>query len=127
MKGRHLQLGKAGENRAAAFLKRKGYELLERNYRVRSGEIDLIAKDKGELVFCEVKTRCGTSHGLPQEGVHYYKKKHLIHAAKSYIGKFDYFDTPARFDVIEVFAIPGRWITRYQINHIKDAFYCDDL
>ena len=103
------------EEMAAAFLEEKGYQILERNYRERSGEIDLIARDGRYLVFVEVKYRRDTGSGYPEEAVNARKQARIRHAAAYYLYSRRYpSDTPCRFDVV---SIPGT-----EIRLIADAF-----
>ena len=121
MKGYNKKIGAEGEEAACRYLKRRGYRILERNYTVRGGELDIIAMDGDELVFAEVKTRTSTSMGLPSDAVNYHKKQHIIYTAKHYISKKRLYDIQVRFDVIEVMPQKGI-LKRYSVNHIKDAF-----
>lgn len=78
-------LGYHGEALAAKFLKKKGYKILERNFKSsRYGEIDIIAQDKQQLVFVEVKSKTSDDYGLPEEQLTYFKKKHLHRAIQDY-------------------------------------------
>ena len=76
--------GKLGEDLAALFLKKYGYKIIERNFRIRGGEIDIIAVDDDTLVYVEVKTRTSQIFGSPEEAVTPRKIKFLIRAAKFY-------------------------------------------
>lgn len=119
------KIGDYGENCAATYLKLKGYNILERNYRAgRGGEIDIICEDKkGVLVFAEVKTRSNNKMGDPSEAVNYYKKKNIINTALKYIHRNNLHEKDARFDVIEVLTV----MKIPKINHIKDAFEVNDV
>lgn len=128
MEGHNKKVGNYGEDKAEAYLRRRGYKILERNFRAgRGGEIDIIAKDiKGVIAFVEVKTRTNRKMGDPSEAVNYYKKKNIINTALKYISQKNLYETDARFDVIEV--IPYNGIIRnVRINHIKDAFEVNDV
>jgi len=113
----HLETGKVGEEKAAAYLTEKGYEIVARNYRFKHSEIDIIAK-KGKLtVFVEVKTRTNLNYGFPEEFVDSTKAKLVMRAAEHYI--FDtnwHFDI--RFDIVSV-VINANSV---RIKHIEDAF-----
>ena len=99
---------------AERFLKNIGYGILERNFRTRFGEIDIIAKDNGSYVFVEVKTRKDEDgFGRPQLAVNKFKQRHLALAAITYIKK-ESLNSDYRFDVIA--------ICRDKIEHIKNAF-----
>ena len=97
-----IQSGRAGEDYAAAFLTRRGYRILERNFRNILGEVDIIADHKGTLCFIEVKTRFTDSFGSPLEAVTRSKQKKLARVAESYL-KFKRMNgRKARFDVVAV-------------------------
>lgn len=111
-------LGSEGENLAAAFLKKKGYRILARNYKTLIGEIDIIAKDGETTVFVEVKTRRSDMFGHPFESVNSRKRQKLKNLALFYLKKGGE-ELPVRFDVLSiVYADGGQRI----IEHIKDAF-----
>jgi putative endonuclease len=101
--GARRQLGASGERVAANWLEARGYRILARNWRCPYGELDLIAEQDGELVFVEVKTRRGTSHGAPEEAITPAKRARLVAAAQSYLAEIaapD--DRPFRIDVLAV-------------------------
>lgn len=77
-------IGKTGEDLAAKFLQKQGYKILERNFRIRGGEIDIIALHKNTLIYVEVKTRTSQKFGLPEESINYYKVNFLKRAASFY-------------------------------------------
>ncbi len=81
------ETGKTGEELASKYIEKQGYKIVERNFRCRQGEIDIIAEDKQELVFIEVKTRTNLSYGFPAEAVNYVKQKHINKATKYYLYK----------------------------------------
>lgn len=80
-----IKKGKWGENIAAEFLQRRGYGIIERNYRCRSGEVDIIAEKSGVIHFVEVKTRSGENFGSPLEAISPHKMSHIINTAGYYI------------------------------------------
>lgn len=110
-------LGSKGEDIAAKFLKDKGYKILSKNFKTSIGEIDIIAEDKGALVFVEVKTRNNTSYGHPFEAVNYRKKEKLKKVALCYLKNCKKV-MPARFDVLSI-EMDG---DKAKIEHIADAF-----
>ena len=111
------KIGNEGENRACDFLLQNGYEIIERNWRTKSGEIDIIAKDKNELVFIEVKTRTNRNYGEPIDAITYYKKKHMLKSIQFYLYLRRLENNFIRIDVIEVYQRKdGFWV-----NHIKKA------
>lgn len=114
----HSELGKKGEQLAKAFLEKQGYDIVATNWRAHKYEIDLIVRDKDEMVFVEVKTRTSDFFGDPQETVTPKKQKHLVNGADYYIQKNE-IDLSARFDVIAIVMDK----TEAKINHIENAFY----
>lgn len=108
--------GNIGELLAALYLILKGYKILERNFLIKGGEIDIIASKNDEIAIVEVKTRRDDSYGTPGEAVNYYKKKHIIYAANCYIRRNRLYEKKVRFDVLEVY------FPKLKINHIKYAF-----
>lgn len=79
------KVGAWGEDLAAAFLARQGFAIVERNFRTRWGEIDIIASRAGHLHFVEVKTRLGVGSGQPEEAIHYYKLSRIMQTAKLFL------------------------------------------
>lgn len=113
--------GNLGEAIAEDYLKESGYIILERNFRTKFGEIDLIAKDRDYIAFIEVKTRCGTLFGSPGEAVTTLKQHKISRTAEAYIMKKNLFKFKFRFDVIEVI-LNTIEDNKYSIMLIKDAF-----
>jgi len=107
-------LGDAGQKTAAKYLERKGYRVLEQNFLVHGGEIDIIAFDAPFYVFVEVKTRSNELFGMPSEAVNAVKQQRLRKAAAVWLHKRRLDLSPCRFDVIEV--------RRGEVNHIENAF-----
>ncbi len=114
------ELGKQGEEIAEKYLVKQGYQILEKNYRSRQGEVDIIARDRDFLVFVEVKCYSYRSYGSPVGAVRKAKKQSLIHAAQTYLYKKNIQDTYCRFDVI---AIYKKFNGEQLIEHYRDAFY----
>ena len=110
-------LGKEGEDIAAAFLKKKGFRIIEKNYRTAFGEIDIIAQDRGVIVFVEVKTRSDITFGYPFEAVNPKKREKISKVALCFM-KRQKKEFPSRFDVMSITRDRGE--TR--IEHIQDAF-----
>ncbi len=94
--------GKYGEDLAVGFLKKQGYVILDRNFRIRGGEIDVIALDGQVLVYIEVKTRSSHQFGLPEESVTYHKIKFLERASKFYRASHSNLPEQERIDVIAI-------------------------
>lgn len=118
-------LGKLGEEYAAGIYRRRGYEILARNYCVRGGELDIVAANDGFLVFVEVKTRREGSISTPSESVTAAKRRRLSYAANAYLGAhpeaLNQVRQP-RFDVVEIYAREGR-LTRFRI--LENAFFSE--
>lgn len=95
-------LGRTGERLAAEALMSKGYHILERNFRCRQGEIDLVAEDEQDLVFVEVKARRGVSFGLPEDALTIYKRRKLVEVASYYLDLHTCSDRSWRIDVVAV-------------------------
>jgi putative endonuclease len=112
------RLGKSGEDLAVLFLKKNGFEILERNYRYGHKEIDIIGKDKNTIVFIEVKTGRSKNFGAPQGWVNLRKQQSIIEVAQDYIQKQDFRDYDFRFDVVAISFEKGK----REIEHIKNAF-----
>ena len=111
------ELGKQGENYACQYLKTKGYQIIQRNFSCKQGEIDIIAKNKEEYVFIEVKTRHNFHYGMPSEAVTKKKQKHLWHATKYYLYLHKLENVYIRFDIIEII----KRKEQFYFNHIKQV------
>lgn len=114
----HYKLGEMGEQAAIKYLRSKGYIILETNWRDKHKEIDIIAMDKDQIIFIEVKTRRNNYFGSPEEAVDMRKQRCLIDAADEYINTNN-IDLDARFDIISVLMNSDN----PDIKHIKEAFY----
>jgi putative endonuclease len=114
------ETGSLGEKISETFLIESGYTILDRNFRCKTGEIDLIAKDGDYICFIEVKTRCGDLFGSPCESVTYSKQQRISKTAQMYILRKKLFRHCFRFDVIEV--ILNRQNGSSSIRLIKNAF-----
>ena len=113
-------LGKEGEDQAARFLTKKGYRIVERNYRTRSGEIDLIALHDGAVVFIEVKTRTSNAFGAPELAVNPRKQQRMVKAALGYIKYKKLHQVPCRFDVVAITTAAEK-----EVELIQNAFEMD--
>jgi putative endonuclease len=111
-------LGREGERVAERYLKKKGYTLVERNYRCRGGEVDLIVLDRRVIVFVEVKTRTDHGFGNPLEAVEPRKQRRMIHAARFFLHEKRLHQRDARFDVVGI-SWPG---VEPEVEHIQNAF-----
>jgi putative endonuclease len=94
--------GEPGETLACEHLARLGYQIVARNFRCRSGEVDVVAKQGDTTVFVEVKARASASHGEGYEAVTFGKRRRIIRAAQLFAASRGLFDTPLRFDVISI-------------------------
>lgn len=115
----HNELGALGEEIAVAYLLRKNYSILERNFVYMKSEIDIIAqKEPSTLVIVEVKTRNSEVFGNPQEFVTKKKIKHLVKAANEYVVKNE-LDVEVRFDIVAILKNKSK----EEIAHFENAFY----
>ena len=116
------ETGERGEALALRYLEKKGYEALERNYRTRYGEIDLVVRRGGTLVFVEVKSRRGTGYGEPLEAVTPRKQERVRLMAEQYLAEKgpDFAESfeEMRFDAVGV--LVGR--RGREVKHVEDAF-----
>jgi len=112
------EIGQKGENLAVDYLQNAGYTVLERNYRCKLGEIDIIARDNDTLVFIEVRSRSSLAFGLPQESINRRKRHQISKVALEYMIRRKLKNIPARFDVVAV-SFEGR---KEKVDLIKDAF-----
>ncbi len=112
------KLGREGEDFAKRFLRKKGYKILETNYRTPIGEIDIIARDGDVIVFVEVKTRSSLEFGYPHEAVTQSKQNRLKKLALYYLKSQKLTDVSVRFDVIGLYLKEGT----YKVDHFVDAF-----
>ncbi len=110
------ETGKVYEDKAVKFLCDKGYFIIERNFQVRQAELDIIAREKGTIVFVEVKFRSGSGSGHPLEAISYSKQRKICKAALFYMNKnkISPDNTSIRFDVIGILG--------NEISHIENAF-----
>jgi putative endonuclease len=111
-------IGNEGENRAAAFLEAKGFSIIERNWRTKQGEIDIIAVKNDILAFVEVKTLPNGTLDMIQRELNYQKRQRIIKTSKRFLLKHrEYNNSYVRFDVI-VIDMPGL----EPVYHIENAF-----
>ena len=115
-------LGRLGETAAAHALERAGLRVIERRYRRRVGEIDIIAERGELLVFVEVKTRQSDRYGTPGESITMRQRRRMARAALDYLTRKRCLERPCRFDVVEVYAVKGE-VSR--VRHIEGAFLLD--
>jgi putative endonuclease len=113
-----LPLGEKGERKACRMLRRKGFRILERNYRCKAGEVDIVAAKRGLLVFCEVKARRDDAFAPPYEAVNRGKMLRLDRAAQSWLARNRRPWEQYRFDVVSLVSEGKRW----KAQHLEDAF-----
>ncbi|CAN2039027.1 putative endonuclease [Candidatus Magnetomoraceae bacterium gMMP-15] len=118
MTHRRQRFGQQGEDIAVSLLEKKGYKILERNYRTRLGEIDIIAMDGDTIAFVEVKIRRTKEFGKPKYAVTYKKQRKISITALSYLKENKKMNQRARFDVVSIFTSFGE----PEIEIIKNAF-----
>jgi putative endonuclease len=116
--GRHKRIGRCGEDLAVQLLKKKGYKILERNYKSSLGEIDIIAQEGKVLVFAEVKTRSTSDFGSAKWAVDARKQRKLSMLALGYLKSRSLIDQPSRFDVVAIDRDQGQ----EKIELIRNAF-----
>ena len=113
----HLALGRRGEAAACRLLEAKGFDILARNWRVKAGELDIVARDGASVVFVEVKTLHRKGFFRPLDNLSAHQKKRNFHAAQLYLRMIGGTGLPVRFDLVEVGAARGR---RREIRHHHD-------
>ena len=113
-----ITTGKEGEKIAADFLKKSGYRIIDKNFRCPLGEIDIVAREKGAIVFVEVKTRKSSELGYPEEAEGVRKQKKMSQLAMWYLQKKKIIDISARFDVIAITMLSSG----NEIKLFKNAF-----
>src|SRR5882672_1946443 len=115
----HNELGKEGEEEAVRFLQKKGYAILERNWRHGRGEIDIIASYLEMIIFIEVKTRRNYAFGYPEESVNRHKQNMLLNTAEHYLEEKK-IGSECRFDILSVYKSKEN---KFFIRHFEDAFF----
>lgn len=108
--------GFEAEDRAVEYLLKKDYKLVERNYRQKQGEVDIIMIDGNYLVFVEVKMRATTDYGYPREYVHWSKQQKIQKTAQIFMNEWKNDSLQPRFDVIEIIGKEGK------ITHLENVF-----
>ena len=112
-----VKLGQKGEGLAVSYLKKRGYSIIQKNFRTSLGEIDIIAKDKETLVFIEVKTRESLEYGQPFEAVTRSKRRKIANVALLYLKKLNKIPD-CRFDIVSIYHKQGI----AEVDLIKGAF-----
>ena len=114
---RLLTFGRRSEILAADHLRSLGYRIVASPYQIKTGEVDIVAWDKGILVFIEVKARKNTDP--PEDSVSFQKQQRIIRAAHAYIARYRFEDKPYRFDILAVTSVPG---SKPEFHLLQDAF-----
>ena len=115
---KHYELGKEGEQIAVDYLIKKGYKILEQNWRYQKAEVDIISRKEDTLAVVEVKTRSTNEFGNPQDFVKPKKIKLLVMAVDEYVNRND-LDVEVRFDIIAI----TKNNSGFEIEHLEDAFF----
>ena len=116
-----LHFGKEGEKAAVRFLKKKGYRIIEKNYRNKSGEIDIVAEQDQVLVFIEVKSRADSEYGEPLEAVTPHKHRKIGQVARGFLTQHQIENRDCRFDVVGIKGNPNEPKT-WEVELVQDAF-----
>lgn len=116
------QRGQEGEDVAWEYLQRAGFRLVERNFRTRAGEIDLIVERRGTLVFVEVRSRSSSRFGTPLESVDVQKQRQVARVAQEFLARRRLGDRVMRFDVVAVEWQDGP----PRVEHVENAFEAPD-
>jgi len=119
----NLRKGKAGEETACRYLRRRGFRILARNYRSPFGELDIVATRGGQIVFCEVKTRTLGDAEEALGSVDATRRRRMAQAASHFLDREGASCSHCRFDVIALLREGGKW----KIMHVEDAFEVGDL
>ncbi|MEE9371711.1 MAG: YraN family protein [Saprospiraceae bacterium] len=115
----HIEVGKKGEELACALLLKKKYKILEKNWRYKKAEIDIICEKSGLLIFVEVKTRSTTKYGQPEDFVSSAKRRLMFGAANAYMDQINH-NWEIRFDVISVII---NSLGPPKMTHFEDTFF----
>ena len=126
MKAGRLGLGAEGERAAKAYLQPKGFRMLHENYSTPLGEIDLIAKESGVVVFVEVKARTSGEFGPPQASVTLAKQRQIVKVARLYLQRERLAEVACRFDVVAVMFAGGQ-AGQPNVLLIRDAFSSEGI
>jgi len=121
MTQQRIALGKTGEDLAVRELQRRGYEILDRRWRSRAGEIDIIARDGATLVFVEVKAREHHDFGDAAESVTMRKRQTIVRMAKEYVVAARWIDRPCRFDVVTIHLDSGEPVVAIYPNAFDEG------
>ena len=121
MSQQRVAFGKTGEDLAVEELERRGYAIVDRRWRTRAGEIDIIARDGDTLVFVEVKARDGHEFGDGAESVTMRKRQTIVRLAKHYVQDARWGDRPCRFDVVTIHLDSGQPVVTVYPNAFDES------
>jgi len=113
-----MTLGADGEAAAERWLRDRGFEIVGTGFRVRCGELDIVAREGRVVVFVEVKTRTSDAFGSPAESVTRVKRARIARAASVFLLQAGWADRTCRFDVLSVAPVGSGW----RVSHLRDAF-----
>lgn len=117
--GDRADIGRRGEDAATVYLERCGMAIIERNWRTKAGELDIVAREGSTLVLIEVKTRATIARGTPEEAVTPAKQRRLARLARQYIAGMDVFPERIRFDVVTLLVLGA---DKALLRHHRNAF-----
>ena len=117
------RVGIIGEKIAVSYLKKRGYKILAKNFKLKCGEIDIVAREGEYICFVEVKTRTSNAFAQPFESVDYIKQKKMQSAALIWLNMHNLDDALCRFDIVSI--ILNKNYKLIEINIIKDAFWAE--
>lgn len=118
-----VSIGQKGEETAVKILKKQGYKIIERNFRTKMGEIDIIAMDGEYTCFVEVRLRKNNDYGSPADTIDARKRRRIMNTAKYYAQKKRIYDSPMRFDAVLINADSfGEELSNINVEVIRDAF-----
>jgi putative endonuclease len=118
--GRNQRIGNLGESLAQSYLRRAGFEIVAVNWHSRWGELDLVAREKGQWVFVEVKARTNNRFGQPEDSLTWKKKQRLIKTAWAFMSQHKLVDDAWRFDVLALQISPQGQLLN--LEHYRNAF-----
>lgn len=122
------KLGRLGEKIALKYLQQLGYKLLQKNFSIRGGELDLIMRQQRKIIFFEIKTRWPSDHsqpkfGLAEEQISWHQKISLIHTARSFLHLNNLHQSPWQFDLLSInLGQQGNNLPKAKITHLQNIF-----
>ncbi|MDI6699827.1 MAG: YraN family protein [bacterium] len=128
IRSENISKGKSGEDLASKYLLKKGFQIVEKNFRSgRFGEIDIVCKKDDLLVFVEVRSKTNLNRGTPTESINNLKRERILKSAKYFLMKYPkYSNFNLRFDFIGI-KVKGKFFRKTEIEHIENVFSCDEF